>query len=161
MNDTQSYNLTLTNKTLSIGSKVYQIRNIARVSTYTVKPTSSWSYKRIAVLGILGLLLLLTIGDAPILGLVGLVMFAAAGYGVWDHLRQTDSYALRLESGASVDALIASDNRSRIQEIVGRIVEAMNNDDVPISQTWNITAEELRMGATVNQNGLLNQAVTH
>lgn len=57
-------------------------------------------------------------------------------------------YGVHIETNSGGTSLIASTDESSIDEIIEKIVEVMNNQDVPASYTFNVSD-----GDIINQSG--------
>jgi hypothetical protein len=74
--------------------------------------------------------------------------------GILERFAKIKKYGLSIEMNSGSARLIASKNEKLIDNIVSRIVEIMNNRDVPANYTFNIAD-----GDIVNQSGTFETGV--
>jgi hypothetical protein len=121
--------------TMDVGNEMYHLGNISRVSTYTHLIGFHGSPLRAIWLKkwwIIGSLILLGAGSSSgVLLAFGLVVLIATIWQIFRMLKKKRTeYVLRLESAGIVRGVLASDDSSKIEEIVGMISEAIRNPPV-------------------------------
>lgn len=149
--------LAITNHTITLGSTIYQIRNITSVGKYRLKPTYLFKLPFITICGLLlwlGFEWIKTNPDVTaykwFTGIV-IVLFAS---GILERVTKTNKYGLSLETNSGGARLISSQDQALIDSIISSIIEVMNNRDVPVNYTFNIPG-----GDIINQSGLFETGV--
>jgi hypothetical protein len=117
---------------MDVGNEMYHLGNISRVSTYTHLIGFHGSPLRAVWLKkwwIIGGVILIAAGTSS--GAVLALGFVVLALAVWQIVRMLNKkrteYVLRLESAGVVRGVLASDDASRIEEIVAMISEAIRN----------------------------------
>lgn len=126
--------LSITNSTISLASTVYQIKNIAQVGKYRIRPKYFFNITFIIISGLIGFMF----PRLLILPFVGIV----------ERILKKKKYGVRIETNSGGTSLIASTKESFIDEVIEKIVEVMNNQDIPANYTFNISD-----GDIINQSG--------
>lgn len=143
--------LSITNRTLALGSKIYQVSNITSVGKYRIRPNYFFKMQYIIiciVLGILGIELVKNNPDVLFLRWFIRAMVAFVILGILERFTKTKKYGLSIEMNSGSAKLIASRNERLVDSIVAKVIEIMNNKDAPVSYTFNIAD-----GDIVNQSG--------
>jgi hypothetical protein len=148
--------LAITNHTITLGSTIYQIRNITSVGKYRLKPTYIFKVPFIIGCGFLGWLgfeWIKTSPDVTAKWFTGIVI-ALCALGILERFTKTNKYGLAIETNSGGARLISSQDQALIDSIISRIIEVMNNRDVPVNYTFNIPG-----GDIINQTGLFETGV--
>lgn len=132
--------LSITNSTISLDSTVYQIKNIAQVGKYRIRPKYFFNITFIIISGLIGF----AFPRLLILPLIGII----------ERILKKRKYGVRIETNSGGTSLIASTDESLIDRIIKRIVEVMNNQDTPVNYTFNIAD-----GDIINQSGSFENGV--
>lgn len=150
-----SNNLLVTNRTITLNNRVYQIRNITSVGKYILKPSFSISMGFIIIGGFLGILCLGNSSEELLfLFWIGLILLAISAIGILERFIKKKRYVLSIETNNGSARLIASENEGKINEIIAGINEVMNNQDVPVNYTYNIAD-----GDIINQGDIYGTGV--
>ncbi|NJM74484.1 MAG: hypothetical protein HC852_00500 [Acaryochloridaceae cyanobacterium RU_4_10] len=149
--------LAITNNTITLGSTIYQIRNITSVGKYRLKPTYLFKIPFIIFCGFLGWLGFEWIKTNPDVSaykwFTGIVIILSAS-GILERMTKTNKYGLAIETNSGGARLISSQDQGLIDSIINKIIEVMNNRDVPVNYTFNIPG-----GDIINQTGLFENGV--
>jgi len=149
--------LAITNRTLTLGSTVYQVSNITSVGKYRLKPGYIFRLRFIVICGVLGWLGIQRIKSNPDVSALKWftwTVIALAALGVVERFTKTKKYGLSIETNSGGARLIASKDESLIDRIIAKIIEVMNNRDSPVNYTFNIAD-----GDIINQRGLFETGV--
>lgn len=139
--------LALTNKTLKVGSQIYQIRNITHVEIVKLKPKRIVTNKAIIVFLLIGILLKAV--EIYNLRFLAYLSFSIASFGILESIRKKVSYGLILETNAAKNILFSSSDREFMQLLNTKIYEVMNNEDVPASYIFNMQDRSVNVGGSV------------
>lgn len=149
--------LSITNKTITLGSTIYQIRNITTVGKYRVKPKYWFPTGFIilsGLLGVIGIYLAAVNRELSFLNWFNTVALGLAVLGGLERTTKTDNYGLSLETSAGSARLITTKDESLIDKIIQRLHEVMNNQDSPANYTFNIAD-----GDIINQRGTFETGI--
>jgi Family of unknown function (DUF6232) len=121
--------------TMEVGNEMYHLGNISRVSTFTHLIGFHGSLLRAIWLKkwwLIGSLILIAVGGSSgavlAIGIVALLLTIARIYLMLT--KKSTEYVLRLESAGVVRGVLASEDASRIEEIVKMVSEAIRNPPV-------------------------------
>lgn len=127
--------VTIQGNTMEVGNELYHLGNISRVSTFTHLIGFHGSLLRAIWLKkwwLIGSVILIAAGSSSgavlAIGVVALLLTIARIY--WMVTKKSTEYVLRLESAGVVRGVLASDDASRIEEIVKMVSEAIRNPPV-------------------------------
>ncbi|MDE5101914.1 MAG: DUF6232 family protein [Trichodesmium sp. St19_bin2] len=150
--------LNVTNNTITLDNKVYQVRNITSVGKYRIKPTYFFKLSFIFV----GVILI-----AVIFSLVGLEwmksepdkfftfsLIIVTASGIIERFIKAKRYGITIETSAGSTKLLTSKNEGLIDEIINTIAKIMNNQDKSANYTFNVSD-----GDIINQNGSFENGV--
>lgn len=149
--------LSITNRTLTLGSTVYQVSNITSVGKYRIKPSYIFKLRFIVIcsfLSWLGIYLVKNNPDALIFRWLTWSAIALVVLGILERLTKTKKYGLSIETNSGGARLIASKNEKLIDKIVNKLMEIMNNRDAPVNYTFNVAD-----GDIINQSGAFETGV--
>jgi hypothetical protein len=149
--------LSITNRTLTLGSTVYQVSNITSVGKYRIKPSYLFRRRFIIACGMLGWFSTQLVQNNPdilvLKWLAGILIFLVT-LGILEHLAKTKKYGLSIETNSASSRLISSRNEKLIDRIIAKIVEIMNDRDAPANYTFNVAD-----GDIINQSGAFETGV--
>jgi len=143
--------LSITNRTITLGSTVYQVSNITSVGKHPLKTKYIFKLRFIIICSaFIGLGILLVIANPNVILLKWLTGTLAAfvGLGIFERFVTPRKYILVLRTNAGNPELIASKNQKFLNKIIDAITEIMNHRDVPVSYNFNIAE-----GDIINQSG--------
>lgn len=149
--------LSITNRTLSLDSTIYQISNITSVGKYRIKPIYRFKIRLIIVCSVLGWLAIQLVQnspDTPILRWLAGVAITPVILGILERLTKTKKYGLSIETNSASSRLISSKNEKLIDRIIEKLIEIMNNRDAPANYTFNVAD-----GDIINQSGAFEAGV--
>ena len=143
--------LNITNNTITLDSKVYQIRNVTSVGKYRIKPSDIFKLNFIIICGVLGWFGIALINSNPDMSapkwFAGIVIFLAAS-GIIERFTKAPKYGLSIETNAGSTKLLISKDEKLIDEIIYTITQIMNNLDKAVNYSFNIAD-----GDIINQSG--------
>lgn len=118
--------LTLTPRTIQLGhgSEIFQLKNLTRIGKYKVLE-KQFPLFAIAVLGIVGLGLITVSGTVPTL--LGLLVLAAAGYGIWSRMRPK-TYAFGFETNSGTVRYLYAKDDAFIGQIVSKVTQYIETE---------------------------------
>lgn len=148
--------LSITNRTLTLGSTVYQVSNITSIGKYRIKPIYVFKIRFIVGCGVLSLLgfHFFRINSNPTLKWFSIIVVSIFAIGVLERFIKSKKYGLSIETNSGSARLIASKNERLIDDIISRTVEIMNNKDMPAQYTFNVSD-----GDIINQSGRFETGV--
>ena len=149
--------LSITNRTLTLGSTVYQVSNITSVGKYRIKPNHIFKLRFIIIcsfLSWLGIYFIKNNSDDLILKWLTWGVIALVVLGFLERFTKSKKYGLSIETNSGGARLIASRNEKLIDEIIDKLMEIMNNRNAPVHYTFNVAD-----GDIINQSGLFETAV--
>ena len=150
-----SSSLLVTNRTITLNNRVYQIRNITSVGKYVKSPSFFVSMGFIIIGGFLGILCLGNYSEELLFLIwIGLILVGIAAIGILERFMKKKKYVLSIETNNGSARLIASENERKIDEIISGINKVMNNQDVPVNMTYNIAD-----GDIINQGDIYGTGV--
>jgi len=144
-------NLSITNRTITLGSTTYQVSNITSVGKHPLKTKYIFKLRFIIICSAfigLGILLVIANPDGILLKWFTGIFAAFVGLGIFERFVTPKKYILSIRTNAGSAELIASKNQKLLNKIVDKITEIMNHRDVPVSYNFNIAE-----GDIVNQSG--------
>ena|GEM_PF-2344193 len=149
--------LSITNRTLTVGSTVYQVSNITSVGKYRIKPIYFFKLRFIIICSVLSGLAIQLVRNNPdtliLKWLTGIVITLVV-LGVLERLTKTKKYGLSIETNSARSQLISSKSEKFIDKIIDKLMEIMNNRDAPASYTFNVAD-----GDIINQSGVFGAGV--
>lgn len=149
--------LSITNRTLTLDSTIYQVSNITSVGKYRIKPRYRFNVRFIITCGVFGWLGIEVAKRNPdvliLKWIIGLLFFLAV-LGILERFTKPKKYGLSIVTNSGGVKLIASTNEKLIDKIINKIVEIMNNRDAPANYTFNVSD-----GDIINQSGLFETGV--
>ena len=155
--------LNVTNNTITLDNKVYQVRNITSVGKYRMKPNYFFKndFFRLSFIFV-GVILI-----AVIFSLVGLEwmksepdkfftfsLIIVTASGIIERFIKAKRYGITIETSAGSTKLLTSKNEGLIDEIINTIAKIMNNQDKSANYTFNVSD-----GDIINQNGSFENGV--
>jgi hypothetical protein len=149
--------LSITNRTLTLGSTVYQVSNITSVGKYRIKPSYIFKIRFIIMCSILSWLAIQLAGNNPdtlILKWLAGIVISLVILGLLERLTKTKKYGLSIETNSASSRLISSKNEKLIDRIIDKLIEIMNNRDAPANYTFNVAD-----GDIINQSGAFETGV--
>lgn len=149
--------LSITNRTLTLGSTVYQVSNITSVGKYRIKPSYIFKLRFIiicSVLSWLGIYLVKNNPDTLILKWLTWGVITLVVLGLLERFTKSKKYGLSIETNSGGARLIASKNEKLIDKIIDKLMEIMNNRDAPVNYTFNVAD-----GDIINQSGVFENGV--
>lgn len=127
--------VTIQGNTMEVGNEMYHLGNISRVSTFTHLIGFHGSLLRAIWLKkwwLIGSVVLIAVGSSSgavlAIGVVALLLTIARIY--WMLTKKSTEYVLRLESAGVVRGVLASEDASRIEQVVKMVSEAIRNPPV-------------------------------
>jgi Family of unknown function (DUF6232) len=149
--------LSITNRTLTLGSTVYQVSNITSVGKYLIKPSYRFKLRFIIICSLLswlGIYLVKNNPDNLILKWFTWGVVAFVVLGLLERFTKSKKYRLSIETNSASSRLIESRNEKLIDKIVEKLMEIMNDRDAPASYTFNVAD-----GDIINQSGTFGTGV--
>ncbi|MEH1863962.1 MAG: DUF6232 family protein [Nostoc sp.] len=149
--------LSITNRTLKLGSTVYQVSNVTSVSKYRIQPRYTFNIRFIIICGLLswlGVELVKRNPDMLVLNWVIVILFSFVVLGILERFIRPKKYGLSIITNSGGVQLIASTNQKLIDKIIDKLIEIMNNRDAPANYTFNVSD-----GDIINQSGLFENGV--
>ncbi len=149
--------LNVTNNTITLDNKVYQVRNITSIGKYKIKPNYFFKLKFLiicVVLSLLGIAWMINTPDGKWFTFsftFGAIFLAALG--IRERLT-AKRYGITIETNAGSTRLLTSNDESLINRIINTIAEIMNNQDKPANYTFNVSD-----GDIINQSGSFENGV--
>lgn len=143
--------LSITNRTITLGSTIYQVSNITSVGKHPLKTKYIFKLRFVIICSaLIGLGMLLVIANPDVILLKWLTGTVAAfvGLGIFERFVRPKKYVLSIITNAGSAELIASKNQKLLNKIIDKITEIMNHRDVPVSYSFNIAE-----GDIINQSG--------
>ena len=149
--------LSITNRTLTLGSTVYQVSNITSVGKYHIKSSYIFKLRFIVICGFLSWLgIYLAKNNPDILflkwftwGVIALVFF-----GFLERFTKGKKYGLSIETNSASTQLISSRDEKLINKIVDKLREIMDNRDAAVKYTFNVAN-----GDIINQSGMFENGI--
>jgi hypothetical protein len=143
--------LSITNRTITLGSTIYQVNNITSVGKHPLKTKYILKLHFIIICSAfigLGILLVVANPDLILLKWLTGTLAAFVGLGIFERFVTPKKYILSIRTNAGSAELIASKNQKLLNKIIDKITEIMNHRDVPLSYNFNIAE-----GDIINQSG--------
>lgn len=136
--------LSLTNKTLRVGSQIYQLRNITNLDIVRVKPNYIVTLQAILVLFFVGSFLFVL--EFEMIQILGLLAWIIALTGIVERIFKKRRYGLLMETNAASKTLVSSPDKDFMQKLIGKIYEVMNNEDIAASYVFNMQDKSIKIG---------------
>ncbi|NEN93093.1 DUF6232 family protein [Okeania sp. SIO2B3] len=146
--------LNVTNNTITLDNKVYQVRNITSVGKYRIKPNYFFKLKFIIVGVVLSLLGIEWMKNNPDVSLFTWSVIILTALGIIERFTKAKRYGITIETSAGSTRLLTSKDESLINRIINTITEIMNNQDKPANYTFNVSD-----GDIINQSGSFENGV--
>jgi hypothetical protein len=143
--------LLINNRTITLGSTIYQIRNITSIGKYKIKP--SYFFSITAILVCFGAAILCAQANtslnrlAAIAGLLGVI-------GILERFLRKTRYGLSLETNASSSRLVVSEDQGFIDTIISKMHQVLQDQETPANYTFNVA-----QGDIINQEGIFENGV--
>ncbi|MCL2934926.1 MAG: DUF6232 family protein [Trichodesmium sp. St16_bin4-tuft] len=146
--------LNVTNNTITLDNKVYQVRNITSVGKYRIKPTYFFKLSFIFVGVILSLVGIEWVKSNPDVKWLTFSVIFLTALGIIERFTKAKRYGITIETSAGSTKLLTSKNEGLIDEIINTIAKIMNNQDKSANYTFNVSD-----GDIINQNGSFENGV--
>ncbi|NEO52403.1 MAG: hypothetical protein F6K54_04505 [Okeania sp. SIO3B5] len=140
--------LNITNNTITLDNKVYQVRNITSVGKYRIKPNYFFKLNFIIICVILSLVGIEWMKSNPDVKWFTFSIIFVTALGIIERFTKAKRYGITIETNAGSTKLLKSKDESLIDTIINTIAQVMNNQDKPVNYTYNISD-----GDIVNMNG--------
>ena len=146
--------LKVTNSTITLDNKVYQVRNITSVGKYRIKPNYFFKLKFIIAGVILSLLGIEWMKNNPDVSLFTWSVIILTALGIIERFTKAKRYGISIETSAGSMKLLTSKDEILIDRIINTIAQIMNNQDKAANYTFNISD-----GDIINQSGSFENGV--
>ena len=146
--------LNVTNNTITLDNKVYQVRNITSVGKYRIKPNFFFKLSFIFVGVILSLVGIEWVKSNPDVKWLTFSVIFLTALGIIERFTKAKRYGITIETSAGSTKLLTSKNEGLIDEIINTIAKIMNNQDKSANYTFNVAD-----GDIINQNGSFENGV--
>jgi hypothetical protein len=140
--------------TLRIASKIYPLRNIARVEAIQFKPNKSRPIWRIVILSLIVFAVLDVVGSSGSgndVGVIGGAYAVVALVLIIRVLLREPTWMLLLETNGNPFSILTSKRPEPILDLFGHIAEALENPPTT-SQVFSISGDVV-LGDQINQDG--------
>ena len=132
--------LKINNKTITLQSRIYHIRNITSIGKFKIKPRYSFSI----------MVILVCFGAAIFCAQVGsslnrlaAIWASLGGIGILERFLRKTKYGISLKTNAASTALIASKDEKFIDEIIEKMHQVLEDQDTPVSYTFNVAEGDI------------------
>ena len=150
--------LYITNKTIALGSRNYQISNITSVGKHRIKPDYNFNLGltvTYVVLSLLGIVWIIKNPDIAGFKWFTLVVSILAAWGIYERYTKATKYGLSIEmSSGNTSKVLVSENENLIDDIIATINLVMNNQNTQANYTFNIAERDI-----INQRGVFETGV--
>ena len=152
--------LNVTNNTITLDNKVYQVRNITSVGKYRMKPNYFFKndFFRLSFIFVGVILSLVGIewmkSGHPDAQVITISVIFLTVWAIIERFDKATRYGLTIETSAGSIKLLTSKNEGLIDEIINTIAKIMNNQDKGANYTFNVSD-----GDIINQNGSFENGV--
>lgn len=149
--------LSITNRTLTLGSTVYQVSNITSIGKYRIKSSYIFKLRFISICSFLsfsGVFLIKNNPDNLILNWFTWCTVSFVILGFLERLTKSKKYGLSIETNSASTQLISSRDEKLINKIIDKIREIMDNRDAIVKYTFNVAS-----GDIINQSGVFENGV--
>lgn len=146
--------LNITNNTITLANKVYQVRNITSVGKYRIKPSYFFKLKFIFPGIILSWVGIEWMKSNPDVQWFTYSVIFLTVLGIIERFTKAKKYGISIETSAGSAKLLTSKSEALIDEIINTITRIMNNQDKAANYTFNISD-----GDIINQSGSFENGV--
>lgn len=146
--------LNITNNTITLANKVYQVRNITSVGKYQFKKNYFFKLKFIFPGIIISLIGIEWMKSNPDVKWFTFSVLFVTLLGIIERFVKPKKYGITIETNAGSSKLLTSNNESLINKIIQTITEIMNNQDKSANYTFNVSD-----GDIINQSGSFDSGV--
>lgn len=143
--------LLINNKTITLGSTIYQIRNITSIAKYKLKTNYFISLK--AILICLGIAFQSTQATSSVNAFTMLGASIALA-GIAERFARKTKFGVSIETSSASTRLITSPDEEFIDSVINRMHQVIQDQDTPASYTFNISE-----GDIINQSGTFETGV--
>lgn len=151
--------LSITNRTVTLDSTVYQVSNITSVGKYRIKSNYRFKLRSIAIYSFLGFIGIHWVQNNPDISIAKWftgIFLTLAILGTLERFLKPKKYGLSIETNSGGIRLLSSNNGKFLQNIVDKLIEIMNNRDQPAHYTFNVSE-----GDIINQSGSFETGVKY
>ncbi|MEB3342793.1 DUF6232 family protein [Okeania sp.] len=146
--------LNITNNTITLANKVYQVRNITSVGKYRLKPKFFFKLNFIFVGVILSLIGIEWMRSNPDVQWFAFSVIFVTGLGIIERFTKGKRYGITIETSAGSAKLLTSKDEGLIDKIIQTITRIMNKQEQAANYTFNISD-----GDIINQSGSFENGV--
>lgn len=137
--------LLINNKTITLGSRVYQVRNITSIGKYKLRIKYAFKINFIIVcMGLASISVYVTLSFnwfatvTTILALIGIV----------ERMFRKPRYGISIETNAGSSRFIATKDERFIDTVISKMHQILHDQDTPVSYTYNVA-----QGDIINMSG--------
>lgn len=137
--------LLVNNKTITLGKRVYQVRNITSIGKY--KLGIKYVFRINFVIACIGLGII-SVYVTSSFSWITTVFAVLASIGILERMLRRHRYGISIETNSGNSRFIASKDERFIDTVIGKMHQVLQDQDTPVSYTYNVA-----QGDIINMSG--------